>query len=119
MKLLALAMAGITNETAYSNVCYYLDVPSFIDYLLINFYAANQDWWSNGNWWSDGSVTHGVPFHFFSWDAERTLLSITNDLHRDLRMMRRAELYWSLRQYPEFRRLFGDHAQRLFSTAER
>ena len=72
-ELVAILTAGVTNDTTWSNVCYYLDVPSFIDYLLINFYAANQDWpWNN--YWKDGAVTHGVPFHFFSWDAEQTLL---------------------------------------------
>jgi hypothetical protein len=110
--LVALAEAGITHETAYSNVCYYLDVPTFIDYLLINFYGANADW-LGGNWWTVGSVTHGVPFHYFSWDAERALVSGTNDLPWIDPGCSVGLFYLSLREYPEFRRLFGDHAQRL------
>ncbi len=110
-ELLAMAAAGITNETSYSNVCHYLDVPDFIDYLLINFYAANWDW-PVDNYWLNGSVTKGVPFRFFSWDAETTLLSVTDDL-TGFYDETPGKLYSALRQYPEFRRLFGDHAQHL------
>ena len=111
-EMLTLAAAGITNATAYSNMCYYLHVPRFIDYLLINFYVANQDWVPN--WWSAGSVTHGVPFHFFSWDAENTFFSaVTNDLLSLDSSWSVGVLYSGLRQYPEFRRLFGEHAQGL------
>ncbi len=109
-ELLALVTAGVTNDTTWSNVCYYLDVPSFIDYLLINFYAANQDWPLN-NYWKDGAVARGVPFHLFSWDAEESLW-IMDDL-TDMTLGEPGVLYSSLRQYPEFRRLFGDHAQQL------
>jgi len=110
-ELVAILTAGVTNDTAWSNVCHYLDVPKFIDYMLINFYGANQDWpWNN--YWKDGAVAHGVPFHFFSWDAEQTLLflwvDLTGAMYGDPGVV-----YSSLRQYPEFRRLFGDRAQQL------
>jgi hypothetical protein len=58
-------------------------------------------------------VTRGVPFHFFSWDAELTFLSVTNDIPLFEDWWSVAAFYLSLREYPEFRRLFGDHAQRL------
>jgi hypothetical protein len=110
-ELAAIATAGITNATTWSNMCHYLDVPSFIDYLLINFYAGNGDWpWNN--YWKVGAVTHGVPFHFLSFDAEETFLFVTDDM-TGITQGDPGLLYSSLRQYPEFRRLFGDHVQQL------
>jgi hypothetical protein len=110
-EMMAISNAGITNDIAYTNLTHYLDVPTFIDYLLINFYAANQDWPGN-NWRAVGSVQKGVPFHFFSWDAEVTFYG-TNWDSTGIHDGAPGLLYAALRQYPEFRQLFGDHAQRL------
>jgi len=118
-ELLAIAQAGITNDSSWSNVCRYLDVPTFIDFLMINWYAINQDW-SGHNYWLNGSVTHGEPFHFFNWDEESTF-DVFRTVSLDYPIIESTEtgfgrpnvLYASLRQHPEFRRLFGDHAQRL------
>ena len=119
-ELLSLAQAGITNEVAWSNVCRYLNVPHYIDYALMNFYAVNIEWLSH-NWWINGSVANGVPFHVFSWDAEDALGTYAPNIPIDYDVIGLAEvvptwqgiLFSSLRQYPEFRRTFGDHAQQL------
>ena len=42
--MFAVANAGITNDLAYTNLSQYLNIPNFIDYMLINFYGANTDW---------------------------------------------------------------------------
>jgi hypothetical protein len=123
-ELLTLASAGITNDLTWSNVCYYLDMPTFVDYLMINWYIINHDWIGH-NYYLEGSVTRGVPFHFISWDAETSFdvfgVLRTEYPNFDYPIIGLTEagidaigvLYSSLRQYPEFRRLFGDHAQRL------
>jgi hypothetical protein len=117
--MFTIANAGITNDTAYTNLSRYLNIPNFIDYLLMNFYAANTDWpWHNWN-----AARHRVPgagFHFFSWDAEWTLF-IGSDVNTDRTPESGGSpgvLYAALRQHPEFNRQFGDHAQRhLFNDA--
>ena len=103
---------GINSEAAYSNVVYNLDVPTFIDYMLMNFYGANQDW-ADHNYWTTGSPSHGVPFHYFSYDAEEMFLNITNDLTGLPSIGSPGIIYNALRQWPPFVRLFGDHAQKL------
>src|SRR5262249_27241442 len=108
-----LANAGLTSDVAYTNLSQYLDIPNFIDYLLMNFYAANTDWpWHN--WNAARRRVPGAGFHFFSWDAEWTF-GIGNDVNTD----RTGEtggapgvLYSKLRVHPEFRLQFGDHAQK-------
>jgi hypothetical protein len=111
--MFSIANAGITNDVAYTNLSRYLNVPNFIDYMLMNFYAANTDWpWHN--WNAARRRAPGAGWHFFCWDAEWTF-GIGNDVNTD----RTGEtagspgtLYTRLRQHPEFRMQFGDHAQK-------
>ena len=117
--LLTLAQAGITNEVTWSNLCHSFDVPTFVDYLMMNWYVINVDWLYH-NYWLDGSVSHGIPFHIINWDSEETF-----DVFRfipidyDIIGLTAAStgpsgiLYDALHDYPEFRRIFGDHAQEL------
>ena len=66
------AVAGDpTNLTKWQTLQQRLDVDSFIDYLLANWYAGNSDWPSK-NWYA----THRVPdgkWRFHSWDAEHVI----------------------------------------------
>jgi len=113
--MLAIAAAGVTNDVAYTNLSEYLDIPNLIDYLLLNFYAANTDWpWHN--WNAARRRVPGAGFHFFNWDAEWTF-GIGNDVNTDRTGIGSADgapgrLYAALRAHPEFRRQFADHAQK-------
>jgi len=60
-----------SNLTKWETLEQYLDVDSFIDYLLANWYAGNSDW-PHKNWYA----THRVPdgkWRFHSWDAEHVI----------------------------------------------
>ena len=110
--LLAIVDAGVMNDVAYTNLSQYLDIPNFIDYLLMNFYAANTDW-PGHNWNAARRRVPGATFHFFSWDAEWTL-GIGSTVTTDRTGATNGSvgvLYAALRDHPEFRREFGDHAQ--------
>lgn len=109
--MVAIATAGITNEVAYSNLTQHLNIPHFIDYMLMNFYVANQDW-PLGNWRAVAGLSRGVPFHFFTWDAEVSFYG-TNWDSTGVASGTPGLLYNALGQYAEFRQLFGDRAQRL------
>ena len=111
--MFGLANAGVTNDTAYTNLSQYLNIPNFIDYMLMNFYAANTDW-PGHNWNAVRRRVPGAGFHFVSWDAEWTF-GIGSDVNTD----RTGEsggspgtLYARLRAHPEFVVQFGDHAQK-------
>ncbi len=108
-----LANAGITNDVAYTNLSQYLNIPNFVDYLLLNFYAANTDW-PGHNWNAARRRVPGAGFHFFSWDAEWTF-GVGSDVNTDRTGMADGSpgrLYAALRAHPEFRQLFADRAQR-------
>lgn len=111
--MFSIANNGINDDIAYTNISNYLNIPNFVDYMLLNFYAANIDWpWHN--WNAARRRAPGAGFHFFSWDAEWTF-GIGSNVNTD----RTGEsagspgtLYSRLRAHPEFRVLFGDHAQK-------
>lgn len=117
--MLEIVRAGITNEAAFAALSTHLDVPAFIDYLILEFFAGNDDWPGN-NWRAAGSIPLGQPFRFFSWDAEFTLgLSLNQGLapvdidRTGVTNGVPGMIYGALRQHPDFGRMFGDRAQRL------
>ncbi len=111
----AIASAGITNDVAYTNLSQYLNIPNFINYMLMNFYAGTTDWpWHN--WNAARRRVPGAGFHFFSWDAEWSF-GIGGDINSDRTGLTSNDgspgrLYAALRVHPEFKRAFGDHAQK-------
>lgn len=111
--MFGIANAGITNDVTYTNLTQYLDIPNFIDYMIMNFYGANGDWpWHN--WNAARRRVPGATFHFFSWDAEWTF-GIGNGLTADLTGTSSGSpgiLYSKLRAHLEFNREFGDHVQK-------
>jgi hypothetical protein len=111
---LAIAQAGITNDLAYAALGQNFEIPGFIDYMLMNFYAVNYDW-PLSNWRLAGSLERGVKFRIYSWDSEWTFGIGGGAVNSDLTgttVGTPGLLYTALRQNPEFRQLFGDHVQR-------
>jgi autotransporter-associated beta strand protein len=115
---------NFANNAAFAQVHDYLDVDNFIDYLLVNTYAAMWDWPHN-NWVAARERAPQGRWRFYVWDAEgafgvqgRTTdyNSFTNDLIRTdaLTTTSRyiAAIYTLLRASPEFRLRFADRAQR-------
>ncbi|MBM3880545.1 MAG: hypothetical protein FJ387_12655, partial [Verrucomicrobia bacterium] len=116
--------ANLLDPAAYARVHDYLDVDNYIDYLLVNAYAAMWDWPQN-NWVAARERTPQGRWRFYMWDAEgafgaqnRTTdyNSFTSDLIRpDARTTTShyiAALYTLLRGSTEFRLRFGDRAQK-------
>lgn len=69
--LLQLAEDGDLNDPErYQAVKTLLDVTAFCDYIILNWYAGNEDWPHN-NWYVVGRAAEG-PARFFVWDGEDT-----------------------------------------------
>ncbi len=69
-------------NSTYEQFKGYLDVPSFIDYMLLHFYLGHQDWGLNKNWSAlrqraGGTFTTEGKFRYIPWDAENVLLNTT------------------------------------------
>ncbi len=122
-QMMALVNAGITSESAYQAVAERVDLENLIDYMLLHFLGEAEDW-PHHNWYAAhrrANPMTGLPatrWIFLPWDQEivldqlvsRNRVSVNNDNTP-------ARIYSQLRAWPEFRRLFGDRAQKhLFHT---
>jgi len=93
-----------------------LDVPNYIDYMIVNMWAGNWDWPWNNYWLARKRTADSTGFKFYCWDAEDVMLSsrsplsvnrITNPDSSDVGVFHN-----SLRRNPEYQLAFGDHVHR-------
>ncbi|MGA2033199.1 MAG: lamin tail domain-containing protein, partial [Thermoguttaceae bacterium] len=70
---------AMATPAAFNLIQQYLNVPEFIDYMLVEYYGSNNDW-DNHNWIAvrdsrfNGVATNAFGgFEFVNWDGERTL----------------------------------------------
>ena len=105
--------------TRNSDYPHLLDVPNYVDYLIVNLWGGNWDWpWKN--WWAgrDRSAD-STGFKFYCWDYENTMGN-----NRDRSPLNKNALqnnfssvgqpHQHLKQNAEYRLLFADRVQRLF-----
>ncbi|MCK6626334.1 MAG: lamin tail domain-containing protein [Anaerolineae bacterium] len=66
-----LAQEGdLQDPEKYAAIQTYLDIPHFMDYLILNWYSGNLDWGFN-NWFAAVQNPAG-QVRYFVWDGERT-----------------------------------------------
>ena len=114
-QMLALANAGVTNGSVFKVISGLLDMPAFIDFMILNLYAANGDWDRHSNWYAARRRHPPGPFHFFAWDGERTIERVEDNTIRSDDDQSPTRLFQKLRGNEEFRRQFADRAQRHLS----
>lgn len=114
-QMFSLANAGVTNATAFRAISELLDVPAFIDYMLLNLYAANGDWDRHSNWYAARRRSPSGPFHFFAWDGERTIERLEDNTIAFDDDQSPSRLFQKLRQNAEFRVQFAERVQRHLS----
>lgn len=109
--LLDLAAAGgLAEPEKYDQVKSLLDVPQFVDYLILEWYGGNTDWPQN-NWFAAVQNPAG-QVRYFAWDGELTwvdgakvhtgqtnAVGLTNTIK---------PLFESLIQNPDFKMLLAD-----------
>ncbi len=118
----------VSDPLVYEDVCIKLDVVNFIDYLILELYAANWDWPTN-NWTAVRERKVGGQFRFYVWDGEQTFDPY--NLYQNGFIEKRHDRPWEggglnndpapvgiifrgLKQNPDFRQLFSDRAYALF-----
>jgi hypothetical protein len=123
--LLALANAGITTEAAYAAITNRIDIDNLIDYMMVHIVAESEDW-PHHNWYvAHRRATNGVAATRFIctvWDQELTLDRLVRRNRINVggsggEVYSPARVYQQLRNWPEFRRHFGDRVHKhLFNT---
>jgi len=88
-----------------------IDVDHYIDYYMIQQYGPNRDLKNNGNWRAAGGGTSGALWHFYPWDTERVLESVTTTSNASP-TEDGGGLIGTLDNHEEFRFRFADRAQK-------
>lgn len=62
---------NMADPNNFLQACKLLDMTNFIDYMLLNFFTANQDWGNDSNWNAIHKRSPNEPVRFLAWDLER------------------------------------------------
>jgi hypothetical protein len=109
------AMLGITDVSTpaqYEAMKQYLDMPQFIDYMLLHFYVAHEDWFRNKNWYAIRPRDGSRGFLYVPWDGEMILGGET--LNRVTATDLPSDLHPRLLANPQYRLDFADRVHRHF-----
>jgi len=97
-----------TRNPAYEGL---LDVETFSDYMLLNFYAGTDDW-DMHNWYAGHQRENGDGYQIYVWDGEIIALDLYGQNLVDLDMDGcPSRIFQKLRENQEFNVLFGDRVQ--------
>jgi len=98
------------NPDGTDNMAYpvYIEPENFIDYIILNFYGANQDW-DQHNWAAARDRVNGRKgFNFFAWDTERILENVNSNSVKKNSIGYVTEFFQKLMKNEEFKILFAD-----------
>ena len=113
LAMMALVDGGLSSNAQYEQLQQYLDVDSFIDYMIVNQYVGNTDW-ANHNWYAFRKRAAGAGFQFVSWDAEITTRNVTENVTGYNQAGTPTEIQSYSRNNAEYRLKFADHVQRQY-----
>jgi hypothetical protein len=111
--MMALVNAGLADNAQYDQIKQYLDIDSFIDYMIINQYAGNTDW-ANHNWYALRKRAPGAGYEFVSWDAEVSLKNVNENVTGYNQNVSPTTIHSFLKNNAEYRLKFADHVQKQF-----
>jgi hypothetical protein len=113
-RLFALAHSGLTTDAEWQELGGLLDLPAFIDFLIVNLYGANGDWDAVSNWYAARRRSPAGLWHFFVWDGERTLEEVSDSGFHEDNGESPMHLFNLLRPKAKFRTAFADRVQKHF-----
>lgn len=114
-KMFALANSGLKSGAHYDAMEEMLDLPSFIDFMILNFYGANADWDRASNWYAARRRKSSGKFYFFVWDGERTLEKWNDNTISGDDDQSPLRLFQKLRENEGFRHQFGERIRQHLS----
>ncbi len=111
--LLTAVRQNMTVLANYQAATAKLDVDALIDYMLVNYYAGNDDW-PHHNWYATfNRVDPAGKWRFHSWDAEHVLKSLSYDaIFNGALTDSPEEIHQRLMASDEYRLRFNDRVQK-------
>ncbi len=112
MELMAATQQDLSNDASYEKVATLLDIPDFINYMLVNYYGGNSDW-GHQNWYATHhSKDPEGRWRFHSWDAEKVLLELEDDITSKSDYGGPTGIHHQLKRNPMYRFAFADLAHK-------
>ncbi len=107
------SVRGLARNDQYQRLARLLDMTNYIDYLLLNYFAGNQDWGENKNWYAIRRRAPAGRFQYVVWDGEQVFHELQDDCVSNSyeTPFRIAE---ELKGNAEFRLAFADRVQKHF-----
>jgi hypothetical protein len=96
-----------------------LDLPNYVDYMILNLWAGNWDWPWNNYWLARNRTAESTGFKFYCWDGEDVMLTSRSPLTMNGITSSNAatdvgQPHSLLKNNPEYRLFFADRVHRLF-----
>lgn len=115
LEMLEIARKGLSTAEGLKNIQKYLDLPAFIDYMILNFYLGNYDW-AHQNYYAARNNVRKTGFRFYTWDAEHVMrysdVNFNNISKNDKGGP--TEIHSFLKQNAEYRMMFADAVYKHF-----
>jgi hypothetical protein len=112
--MMALSNSGLSDDRRFQEISRRLDLPQFMDYILLNLYAGNADWDRSANWYAIRPRTIAGRFSFHVWDAE-AILGHTEINTLDAGDESPLSLFNQLAENSGFRAVFAQRMKRHFA----
>lgn len=110
-ELMARINQGVKNREQFDAIGKLLDLPNFIDFMIVNLYGANGDWDRHSNWYAARRRNPPGKFEFFIWDAERTLEQATDDTFESDDDESPTRIFHRLCENEGFRKIFSERVK--------
>jgi len=107
--LLTQARKGFASNESLETIKRHLDLPAFIDYMVLNFYLGNYDW-AHQNYYAAVNKNLNSGYKFYTWDAEHVMRysNVNYDCTEKNDNGGPTEIHQLLKQNPEYRLMFAD-----------
>jgi hypothetical protein len=109
LEMLELARKGLSTPESFKNIQKHLDLPAFIDYMILNFYLGNYDW-AHQNYYAARNKVQNIGFRFYTWDAEH-VMRYSDVNYNNLQKNDKGgptEIHTFLKQNKEYQMMFAD-----------
>ena len=107
--MLERARVGFTSYTSLEDFQRNIDLPEFIDYMILNFYLGNYDW-ARHNFYAAKNRRTESGIRFYTWDSEHVMRYLDLDYNNTGKNDEGAptEIHKMLKENEEYRLMFAD-----------
>ncbi len=109
LMMLDRAREGFSTNASLDNFKRYVDLPAFIDYMILNFYLGNYDW-AHQNYYVARNRLNSKGFYFYPWDSELVMRFADVDYDNTTKNNEGGptEVHTCLKENEEYRLMFAD-----------